>query len=352
MLTGMLTAATMLATSCDKGFEEMNKNPNALTDPVLENLFTYNLVKTAGTGYENHRANLIYCGAMVQHFASLNTYWSGDKYLSNVEYYSAYFDTGYQNQVKEIEQIISLTKDNTALSNKYNVARIWRAYIYSRMTDLYGDIPYSEAGKGYLSNLYAPKYDKQADIYADLLKELEQAGGALDATKATYGTADAVYGGDVAKWKRFANSLMLRLGMRLTKVDASAAQTWVRKAISGGVMQSNDDIAKINHQDTNDNNRNLDGNTLRTQEYDAANLKGKANSKLSKTFVDFLKNNNDPRLPYFATLWQGNADATQLATASAPAVQKVFQMVMIIQPSKTLLQLGTIIHWLNIQRLT
>lgn len=322
MLTGMLTAATMLATSCDKGFEDMNKNPNALTDPVLENLFTYNLVKTAGTGYENHRANLIYCGAMVQHFASLNTYWSGDKYLSNVEYYSAYFDTGYQNQVKEIEQIISLTKDNTALSNKYNVARIWRAYIYSRMTDLYGDIPYSEAGKGYLSNLYAPKYDKQADIYADLLKELEQAGGALDATKATYGTADAVYGGDVAKWKRFANSLMLRLGMRLTKVDANLAQTWVKKAIAGGVMQSNDDIAKINHQDTNDNNRNLDGNTLKTQEYDAANLKGKANSKLSKTFVDFLKNNDDPRLPYFATLWQGNADATQLATASAPAAQK------------------------------
>lgn len=322
MLTGMLTAASLLASSCDSGFEEMNKNPNALTDPVLENLFTYNIVKTAGTGYENHRANLIYCGAMIQHFASLNTYWSGDKYLSNVEYYSAYFDTGYQNQVKEIEQIVSLTKENPALSNKYNVARIWRAYIYSRMTDLYGDIPYSEAGKGYLSNVYSPKYDKQADIYADLLKELEAAGGALDASKATYGAADPVYGGDVAKWKRFANSLMLRLGMRLTKVDAAAAQTWVKKAIAAGVMQSNDDIAKINHQNTNDNNRNLDGNTLRTQEYDAANLKGKANSKLSRTFVSFLKDNNDPRLPYIATLWQGNADATQQTTSTLPAVQK------------------------------
>ena len=61
---------------------------------------------------------------------------------------------------------------------------------------------------------------------------------------------------------------------------------------------------------------------LRTQEYDAANLKGKANSKLSKTFVDFLKNNNDPRLPYIATLWQGNADVNQLPTSSAPAAQQ------------------------------
>lgn len=321
MLTGMLTAATMLV-SCDDGFEEMNKNPNALTDPVLENVFTYNIVKTAGTGYENHRANLIYCGAIVQHFASLNTYWSGDKYLSNVEYYSAYFDTGYQNQVKEIEQIIALTKGNANLVNKYNIARIWRAYIYSRMTDLYGDVPYSQAGQGYLTNVYSPKYDKQSAIYADLLNELDQASTSLAAGKDAYGTADPVYASDITKWKRFANSLMLRLGMRLTKVDAASAQTYVKKAIAGGVMQSNDDIAKLKHYDTNDNNRNLDGNTLKTQEYDATNLKGKANSKLSKTFIDFLQNSADPRLPYIATLWQGNADPSTFATSSDPAVQK------------------------------
>ncbi|WP_439556539.1 SusD/RagB family nutrient-binding outer membrane lipoprotein [Dyadobacter sp.] len=322
LIGGILTAG-LVTTSCDKGFVELNTNPNAVTDPILENLFTYNVVKTAGTGYENHRGNLIYAGAMIQHFASLNTYWSGDKYLSNVEYYSAYFETAYTNQVKEIEQIIALTKDNPELSNKYNIARIWRAFIYHRITDLYGDIPYSEAGQGFLGTILSPKYDTQQSIYADMLKELEEASAGLDASKATYGPADPLFGGDVAKWKKFGYSMMLRLGMRLTKADAANAQNYVKKAIAGGVMTSNSDIARLLHYDTgNDNNRNLDANTLKTQEYDAANLKGKANSKLSQTFVDFLKSNNDPRLPYIATLWEGNADRNALPTASAPAVQK------------------------------
>lgn len=321
IIGGVLTAG-LVTTSCDKGFVELNTNPNAVTDPILENLFTYNVVKTAGTGYENHRGNLIYAGAMVQHFASLTTYWSGDKYLSNVEYYSAFFETAYTNQVKEIEQIIALTKDKPELSNKYNIARIWRAFIYHRISDLYGDIPYSEAGQGYLDGILSPKYDTQETIYKDMLKELEEAGAGLDAAKVSYGAADPLYAGDVVKWKKFANSLMLRLGMRMTKVDAASAETYVKKAIAGGLMTSNDDVARLLHYDTNDNNRNLDANTLKTQEYDAANLKGKANSKLSKTLVDFLQTNDDPRLPYIATLWQGNADRNQLPTASAPAAQK------------------------------
>jgi len=321
VLAGIFTVG-LATTSCDKGFVELNTNPNAVTDPILENMFTYNIVKTGGTGYENHRGNLIYAGSMIQHFASLNTYWSGDKYLSNVEYYSAYFETAYQNQVKEIAQIISLTKDAPELSNKLNIARIWKVYISHRLTDLYGDVPYSEAGQGYLLGVTTPKYDTQQFIYTDMLKELDEAAAALDASKASYGAADPLYAGDVMQWKKFAYSMMLRLGMRLTKADAGMAETYVKKAIAGGVMTSNSDLARLLHFNTNDNNWYLEGNLLKTQEYDAANLKGKANSKLSKTFVDFLKNNNDPRLPYIATLWQGNADVNQLPTSSAPAVQQ------------------------------
>lgn len=320
-LATVLTAGLMLS-SCDKGFEELNTNPNALTSPVIPNLLSYSIVKTAGTGFENHRGNLIYAGAIVQHFASLQTYWSGDKYLYSSEYSGAYFETAYGEHVKNVEQIIALTKDDATQSNLYNVARIWRVFVYHRITDLYGDIPYSEAGKGYLNNIYTPKYDKQQDIYADMLNELDLAAAALDANKTGYGSADVIYAGDLTKWKKFAYSMMLRLGMRLTKVDAAKAETYVKKAIAGGVMTSNADIAKVAHAEGNDNTRNLDGNTLRTQEYDAANLQGRANSKLSRTFVNFLKNNNDPRLPFIATLWQGNANPAQEATATDPAKQK------------------------------
>ncbi|WP_128544712.1 SusD/RagB family nutrient-binding outer membrane lipoprotein [Larkinella soli] len=321
ILTTVLTASLLLS-SCDNGFEELNTNPNALTDPVIPNLFSFSVVKTAGTGYENHRGNLIYAGALVQHFASLTTYWSGDKYLYNAPYSDAFFETAYGAHVKELEQIISLTKDVPEQSNLYNVARIFRVFGYHRITDLYGDVPYTEAAKGFLGGIYSPKYDKQADIYADMLNELDQAAQALNPSKTTYESADILYGGDVTKWKKFAYSLMLRLGMRLTKVDPAKAEQFVKKAIAGGVMQSNDDLAKVNHAEGDDNKRNLDSNTLRTQEYDAANLKGKANSKLSETFVNFLKNNNDPRLPFIATTWEGNADPTKEAASTTPAKQK------------------------------
>jgi len=322
VLTTALTASLLLS-SCDKGFEELNTNPNAVTDPVMDNLFSYSIVKTAGTGYENHRGNLIYCGAMIQHFASLQTYWSGDKYLYNAPYTDAYFETAYQNHVKEPEQIIALTKNDAAMSNQYNIARIWRVFAYHRITDLYGDIPYSQAAQGYLNNVYTPKYDRQQDIYADMLKELDEAAQGLDASKASYtNSADVVYAGDLSKWKKFAYSMMLRLGMRVTKADATMAETYVKKAIAGGVMQSNDDIAKLAHIEGSDNTRNLDSNTLNTQEYSESQYSGKGNSKLSKTFVDFLKNNNDPRLPFIATLWQGNANPAQEASATDPAKQK------------------------------
>ncbi len=316
--------ATSLLASCDNGFEDMNINPNAVVTPVVDNLFSYNITRVGGTGFENHRGNLIYAGAMVQHFASLTTYWSGDKYLYNDQYSGAFFLTAYTDgaQVKEIEQLISLLKDKPDDINKYSIVRIWRVFIYHRITDLYGDVPYSQAGKGYLEGIYNPAYDTQQSIYMDMLKELDEATQALNASGTTFGAADYIYGGDIAKWKKFGYSLMLRLGMRLTKVDASTAETYVKKAISGGVMTSNEDIAKLAHSAGNNNNYNQDSQILTTQEYDATNLKGIANSKLSKTFVDFLKINNDPRLPYIATLWQGNADPAQQVTSTLPAVQK------------------------------
>ncbi|MDO1448571.1 SusD/RagB family nutrient-binding outer membrane lipoprotein [Rhodocytophaga aerolata] len=309
--------------SCDKGFEEMNTNPNAVTEPVIESMFSTNILRTSGTDFESHRTNLIYAGAMIQHFASTTTYWSGDKYLFNDQYSGAFYVRAYPDQVKEIEQIIAEVQDNPEQINHYAITRIWRVFIYHRITDLYGDVPYSEAGKGYINQVYSPKYDKQSEIYPDMLQELEEAALALDATKASFGAADFIYNGDTAKWKKFAYSLMLRLGMRLTKVDPALAESYVKKAIAGGVMQSNDDLAKVPHTDgPEDINRNMVGRQLITQEIDAANLKGKANSKLSKTLVDFLKNNNDPRLPVIATLWQGNADESKLATSTAPALQK------------------------------
>jgi hypothetical protein len=316
--------AVVLLSSCDKGFEEMNKNPNAFTEPVIGSLFSYNLIKTAGEGdgntlYPNDKL----AGAMMQLFASLNPYqWTGDKYLAKAGYSDALFGSVYGVELKENSQIISLTKDHPEMINLYHIAQIWRVYSLHRVTDMYGDVPYTEAGLGYVDGIYKPKYDKQSEIYPAMLKQLETSALALDATKASYGAADYIYNGTTAKWKTFAYSMMLRLGMRLTKVDPGLAETWVKKAIAGGVMQSNADVARLNHTDGTELNFYWSGRELRGGEGVPPSAKGTGYGKMSQTFVNHLKNTNDPRLPFYITLWPGNADPTQLPTSTLAVRQK------------------------------
>lgn len=326
-IRGLLVIAivfTISFTSCDKGFKEMNQDPNAYTVPVVGSLFSYNIVKTAGDGdgntlYPNDKLS----GAFMQYFASLNPYqWTGDKYLAKPEYSDGLFNTVFGVELKENQQIIELTKDQPDFTNQYNIARIWRVYIMHRATDMYGDIPYADAGQGYTGGLYKPKYDRQADIYPDMLKSLESAALALDPSKSSYGSADFIYKGDPLKWRRFAYSLMLRLGLRLTNVDLSAAEDWVKKAISGGVMQSNDDVAKLDHTDGTALNFYWDGRELRGGEGVPPSAKGKGYGKMAQTFVSYLKTTNDPRLPFYITLWPGNADPTLLPSSTEPSIQK------------------------------
>lgn len=122
-------------------------------------------------------------------------------------------------------------------------------YLYHRITDLYGDIPYTEAAKAYTDKIFLPKYDSQELIYKDMLKELDEAASALDAAKIGFGKADLIYNGDIVKWKKFAYSLMLRLGLRLTKVDVNLSKDWVTKAINGGVILNSADNAIMKYTD-------------------------------------------------------------------------------------------------------
>ncbi|HEX8356998.1 MAG TPA: SusD/RagB family nutrient-binding outer membrane lipoprotein, partial [Segetibacter sp.] len=148
--------------------------------------------------------------------------------------------------------------------------------------------------------------------------------GQMDAAKPSFGASDVIYQGNVAKWKTFAYSMMLRLGMRLTNVDAAKSKEWAQKAIAGGVMKSNADIAKLNHVVGNTNTENRDAAELKRESFPESNA-GKGPVKLAKTLVDLLKLYNDPRLPFYATLWEGNIlaiQAAKLPTTTEFALQK------------------------------
>jgi Starch-binding associating with outer membrane len=172
------------------------------------------------------------------------------------------------------------------------------------LVDTYGDVPYSEAGKAFLDKTYLPKYDDQKQIYDDLLKEVSEATNALDASKRTE-AGDFFYAGNIAKWKRLGNSILLRIAMRFSKADGNKAKQYVLQAIDparGGVMQSNTDNAFISFSSTFNH---PNGNTFQGTE--------RANFYLAKPFVDSLKNNNDPRLAFIAVKYA--TPANPLATA-------------------------------------
>jgi hypothetical protein len=179
---------------------------------------------------------------------------------------------------------------------------------------MYGDIPYLQAGKGYLESATHPKYDRQQDIYADMLKELEDAAQKLNAASPnTLGSADIIYKGDVVKWKRFAYSEMVRLAMRMSKVDPTNAKAWVIKAVAGGVMETNADNALIQHE-AKDRSTVTNGNA-----WVLAGVDPNA-TRLSHTLVNFLKTNNDPRLKFIGTVSSNPAVATDKGN-NDPAIQ-------------------------------
>ena len=319
----LLIAVSLLA-SCDKGFQEMNTNPNAYTDPVIANLFTTSVIRTAGVGTaDRNRVSIKYFAGTNQYMASLGTNWSGDKNFENGQF-GDLFETIYSIHLKELVQMLSLTKDKPDMINYYGIGSIWRVFVLHRATDIYGDVPYKEAGLGFINGNFKPKYDKQSDIYPLMLAELQTAIGQLDPAKPTFGTADALYAGNIAKWKTFAYSLMLRLGMRMSNVDAVKSKEWVQKAIAGGVMKSNADMAKVDHAPGSTNSENRDAAELKRESFPESSV-GKGPVKLAKTLIDYLVSYNDPRLPFYATLWDANILANQAAklpTSTNPALQK------------------------------
>src|ERR1700712_3106660 len=254
VFTVAIIVGSLLFSGCDKRFIAINTDPEHLTSANMNYIYLFTAAQLVTSGnsdanaYEDWRNNLIYASCMIQHLSSTYGYWGGDKNTYNAGYNSAYWEQNYGDPIKNIQEVIQHTKDDATQTNFYNIARIFRVFMFQRMTDMYGDCPYSEAGLGYISGITSPKYDKQQDIYADMLNELQDAAGKLDAGASnTLGGSDQLYSGDVTKWKKFAYSEMLRLAMRMVKVDATNAQKWAQTAVAGGVMESVDDNAAYSH---------------------------------------------------------------------------------------------------------
>lgn len=298
------------ALSCTKGLEDINVNkvsPTSL-DPAL-------LLNNAIINTSFPTKTVMFDMGVVQQLVSPNggvlagaNFNQDNRDVTNAPVWAVY----YQNVIKYTHDAITKTKDIAGRSNLYHMSRIWQAYAFMILTDEYGAIPYTEGGAGLTNQVFFPKYESQEEIYPKIIQELTEASAALN-TAGTVETSDVLYGGNIAQWKKFGYSLLLRAGMRLSKADPAKAQATVQAAFNGGVILQNTDNAMMRHDA---NYTSPIGNMLNGTEA--------ANFYLVKAFVDTLKNNNDPRLSSIAIRYKGatsGAEQTPAIGSKNPADQ-------------------------------
>lgn len=240
---------------CDtKALHDLNINPQAVNEIDMNYLFTEVELGIAAGGsagdnrYLDWRTNILWCSTIIQQLATTTSgqYGAGDKYFDNQEVYHAPWRFWYTDVLKNAHEVIKQTGEGGfeegEKMNTRQAARIIQAFTFARLTDFYGNIPYTEANQG-ISGTFFPTYDTQADIYPQILAQLADAASKISASNPDDGFSDAdfIFNGDISKWKKWAYSLLLRYAMRVSDVDPNMADTYVQQAIAGGVMSSNDD---------------------------------------------------------------------------------------------------------------
>jgi hypothetical protein len=315
LIYGLVVSA--LAMGCTKDFEEINTDPTQVAPSNFNSDYflsgaQYNYIN----GITGYNGAILFQSGWVQTFASTtsgaaNYYSNMDKYVSSGntnDYAGRGFDLGYKS-ARLSQEIIKNYSANADKVNVVSAATVMKVLALQYVTDLYGDIPYSQALQA-ASGVTQPVYDKQQDIYNSMLSDLDAALSKFDASKAKIGADLFPYAGDVTKWKKFGYSLMLRLAMRLTKADPATAQKYAEKAAAGGTLASVAEDAYIKGDNTNgyrsENSRSL---TTSADFYQV---------KWSKTLMDWLKATNDPRVSIIAELPPAGLKAASDPTSTAP----------------------------------
>lgn len=292
-----------LVAGCTGDFEEINTDPTkALPGNFDANYFLSQAEWQYVDGITGYAGPILFQSGWVQILASTSTggpnyYSNGDKYVPSGNT-NSYLATSWDRMYRSggfATEIMKLTKDDPEQVNLHAAAQIIRVLAIHYATDTYGDVPYSKAWQASDGNK-TPEYDAQETLYKTLLSDLEAALLSMNASKAKPSADLLPYKGDVAQWKKFGYSLMLRIAMRLTKADATTARQYAEKAAAGGTFESAADDAYVIPNNANGYNNNHASSLTTAADYYQV--------RWSKTFIDYLDANDDPRLGVIAEVPQ------------------------------------------------
>ncbi len=282
-----LSIIILLSNSCTDNFEELNTQKNLVT----EDLVNVNLILTRvevwaikedtpnGTGTIGNYSGMSFSEAN-------RPFLEGDQ--------PGVWNRAYTRHLNNLSEIIRLTKDDPDLVNKKAIARILKVWAFAKVTDTYGDVPYFESCLPLDQAVYRPKYTPQKEIYQDFFKELREAAAELDPQKESFGPADLVYGGDVTKWRKFANSLRLRLALRVRYADRQMAIDNMSDLQESDLILTREDDASMYTSIDNPDNYN--------HFYSLVVNRGSSLTKrnIGQEIVNNMINRDDPRIKIWA----------------------------------------------------
>ncbi|NHE56736.1 SusD/RagB family nutrient-binding outer membrane lipoprotein [Cyclobacterium plantarum] len=290
----------LLVGSCTEEFEEINTDPN---NPVTISpaLLLPNAIQVSVDRYWGHstrfeRLNIDAAMCWIQHLAR-NIYINaeGDTYEIPITVSTGTWDNLYNSSLVNLEQVIELAGEGGAFQNRNyeGIALVMKAFTFSYLTDVFGPIPYSNALKGAADEpVNSPDYDSMEEIYAGVLEDLKMAN-----EKLTIGgpavNGDIMFDGDILRWKKFANSLRIKLANRQAAKKPAESRAIMQEILSSPetfpIFTGNDDYAQLNHA-------NVIGS--RNKMFDVFSTRSDWN--ISTTLVDKLLELDDDRISVYA----------------------------------------------------
>lgn len=284
---GAAGLVALTALGCDDGLADLNDNPN---DPVsVDAAYLFpNAVEASVSRVVGNSLSLDLTGLWVQHYVE-HEYSIEDRYELTDGRVDGQWGSFYAGPLQDFQEVVAQGRENDR-PNTEVMGLVMKAWTVQVITDLWGDIGYTEALNGRdPASPVTVSYDTQEQVYAALMDELAQAVSLVDPDGLTIGSADLIYAGDMERWRRFANALRMRMAMRLSEVSADTAASVFAAAYAAGGFESNDDSAILWYVDNGVNRHPI-------HEY----MLGRDDHSVSSTMIDTLKSLDDPRLTIYA----------------------------------------------------
>lgn len=277
-------------TGCDSNFEEINTDPDKPTEisedlqlgsierTLINRIYDYFLATEAGSNWVQHTSQPVYNDS--------------DRYYPRLGSINNLWVDLYANVIADADEMYRLAEQTENLAIQ-GTALTLKAIAFQTLTDVFGNIPYSEANQGLIDGNFTPKYDTQKDVYIGIFQLLNEAINKFETGSGNINSSqDLIYNGKINKWLKFAKSLKFRAMMRVSDTDLFNLDEIKSLINSGDLITNTEDNAFISYTTTTSPNTNPFYNvSLNSRQEEWC---------MGKSLVDFMKDANDPRLTVYA----------------------------------------------------